>query len=301
MRIRSTFARMPAEPEYIDVPVVGGDLRVARWGHGPHVAIAAHGITASSMAWRVVGRRLGEDWSLFAPDLRGRGESRHLPEPYGLKPHVEDMLAVAAYAGADRAVVAGHSMGAYAAVLVAAAAPELTERLVLVDGGLPLPSAPEGVDADEVLEATIGPALARLRMTFSGPDEYLDFWRAHPAFARFDEDVEAYVRYDLTGEPGAMRSKVVEDAVRADGRGLFLEQATGAAALRGLTCPVILVRAPRGLFDEPGGFQPQELVDHWKDDVHDFTVDTVDDTNHYSIMLSDTGAAAVAAAIASQR
>jgi pimeloyl-ACP methyl ester carboxylesterase len=288
-----------ARPEWIDVPVTGGDLRVARWGAGPNIALAAHGITGSSMSWAVVGRHLPGDWTLLVPDLRGRGESRGLPEPFGIKAHVTDLLAVADHAGAERAVVAGHSMGAYVAALTAATTPALTERLVLIDGGLPLPAAPEGMDADDVLEATIGPALTRLQMTFAGPDEYADFWRAHPAFAEWNDDVDAYVRYDLAGEPGVMRSKASEAAVRADGRDLFLDQATAAEALRTLRCPTTLVRARRGLFDEPGGFQPDALVDAWIPEIDDFTVVTVD-ANHYSIMLGDRGAAAVAGAISGE-
>jgi lipase len=290
---------MPSKPELIDVPVTGGTLRVARWGYGNDVALAAHGITGSSMSWAAVGRHLDDGWSLLAPDLRGRGESRHLPPPYGLAAHADDLLAVAAHLDVDRAVITGHSMGAYVAAFVASAAPAMASRLVLVDGGLPLPRS-ERLSADEVLAATIGPALTRLGMTFAGPAEYIAFWRQHPAFAEWNDDIEAYVRYDLAGDPGAMRAKASEDAVRADGRDLFLGQSAVEAALRGVKCPTALVRAPRGLFDEPGGFLPETLVDQWAPAIADLTVTSVADTNHYSIMLGRSGPAEVAAAIAGQ-
>jgi pimeloyl-ACP methyl ester carboxylesterase len=294
---------MPTDRELIDVPVTGGTLRVARWGNGPNVALAAHGITASSMSWAAVARHLvdGDDsdagWTLLVPDLRGRGESRHLPPPYGLQAHADDLLAVAAHFGVDRAVLTGHSMGAYVVAVVASTTPAIASRLVLVDGGLPLPRA-EGADPDEVLAATIGPALARLSMTFDGPDDYVAFWRQHPAFAAWTDDIEAYVRYDLTGDSGAMRSKASEDAVRADGRDLFLGQSIIEAAVRAVKCPVALLRAPRGLFDEPGGLLPAALVEQWAPAFADLTVTTVPDTNHYSIMLGRPGPEAVAAAIA---
>jgi pimeloyl-ACP methyl ester carboxylesterase len=287
-----------AAPELIDVPVAGGRLRVARWGTGPNVAIGAHGITGSSMGWRAVGRHLDDDWTLLAPDLRGRGGSRHLPGPYGLEAHADDLSAVAGHVGADEFVLAGHSMGAYVAVVTAARAPAGVRRVVLIDGGLPLPRADESVGADQVLEATIGPALDRLGMTFSGPEDYIDFWRRHPAFSRWNDDLEAYVLYDLTGEPGSMRSKVVEAAVRSDGRDLFLGQDAIAAALRAIKVPVSLIRAPRGLFDEPGGFHPESLVEAWRPDVAHLTDEVVLDTNHYTIQLGDAGAAVIAARIA---
>ena len=109
-------------------------------------------------------------------------------------------------------------MGAYVALLVRDAHPGLSRRLVLVDGGLPLP-VPDGVDPEVALEASIGPAIARLRQTFASTEAYLDFWRAHPALAEhWNADVQAYARYDLTGEPGSMRSRVAEAALGSDSR-----------------------------------------------------------------------------------
>jgi pimeloyl-ACP methyl ester carboxylesterase len=292
---------MDAEPQPIDIPVAGGPLRVNRWGTGDRVVLAAHGITGSSMSWRPIARHLDDDWTLLAPDLRGRGESRDMPGPVGLDTHADDLLAVADHLGVERAVLAGHSMGGFVVALAAARAPELTERVVLVDGGLPFTEP--GVDvtdetADTVLETTLGPALARLRRTFAGPDDYLDFWRNHPAFSEWSDDIDRYIRYDLTGEPGTMRSKVSEVAVRADGRDLLLANDTVGAALRAIARPVTLVRAPRGLLDEPGGLQPDAVVKRWRDTIADLNVVTVEDTNHYSIQFGAAGAAVIAAHIA---
>ena len=68
----------------LNVAVDGGDLRVLQWGTGKRVAVAVHGITASGMSWQAVARHMPSDWTLVAPDLRGRGHSRDLPGPYGL-------------------------------------------------------------------------------------------------------------------------------------------------------------------------------------------------------------------------
>ena len=65
----------------LNVPVDGGDLRVLLWGTGKRVAVAVHGITASGMSWQAVARHMPSDWTLAAPDLRGRGHSRDLPGP----------------------------------------------------------------------------------------------------------------------------------------------------------------------------------------------------------------------------
>ncbi len=235
------------------------------------------------------------DWTLAAPDLRGRGQSRELPGPYGLDRHARDVVAVLRHFG-GRPVLAGHSMGAYVALLARDAHPELVRRLVLVDGGLPLP-VPEGTDLDATLDATLGPAIARLGQTFPSTDSYLDFWRAHPALAgHWTPDVEAYVRYDLTGEPGQLRSRVIGDAVRADGRDVLAEKPL-AEALQRLTRPTPLLTAPAGMFGAPPPLIPHELVAAWAERVPALRPQVVPGVNHYTIMFDKEGAAAVSQAI----
>jgi pimeloyl-ACP methyl ester carboxylesterase len=220
-------------------------------------------------------------------DLRGRGHSASLPGPYGLPRHAEDVLRVADHVGAGPdAVLTGHSMGAYVAAL---AAPQRDwARVVLVDGGIPFPRLPEGVDPDAAMEATLGPALARLRQTYPSAEAYVDFFKSHPAFAgHWNDDVEAYVRYDLTGPEGALRSRVVGDAVLQDGRWLNTEQDQAGAALEAIKAPLLLLRAPRGLLDQNVGMLPDDLTAPWSDRLPRLRDEVVPDCNHYTIMFDD--------------
>jgi lipase len=281
----------------LNVAVDGGDLRVLQWGTGKRVAVAVHGITASGMSWQAVARHMPSNWTLAAPDLRGRGHSRDLPGPYGLERHARDVVAVLRHFG-GRPVLAGHSMGAYVALLARDSHPELVRRLVLVDGGLPLP-VPDGADLDALLDATLGPAIARLGQAFPSTEAYLDFWRAHPALAgHWNPDVEAYVRYDLTGEPGQLRARAAEDAVRADGRDVLAEKPF-ADALARLTKPTPLLTAPAGMFGAPPPLIAPEAVAAWTERVPALRPQVVPDTNHYTIMFEKAGAAAVSQAIRS--
>lgn len=283
----------------LDVPVDGGNLRVLLWGTGAQVAVAVHGITASAMSWQAVARRMPAGWTLAAPDLRGRGRSSGLPGPYGLDAHVADVAAVLRHlagSGRFRPVLAGHSLGAYIALLTRDAHPNLVRRLVLVDGGLPLP-VPEGIDIDAALDATLGPAIARLRQTFPDTGAYLQFWRAHPALAEhWTADVEAYVRYDLTGEPGRLRSRVAEEAVRADNRDLLTGKPF-ADALDRLTGPTPLLTAPAGLLGVPPPLLAPELITEWQRRVPQLRHKLVADANHYTMVFGKPGVAAVVAAI----
>ncbi len=279
----------------LDVPVDGGNLRVLLWGTGRQAAVAVHGITGSAMAWQAVARQMPAGWTLAAPDLRGRGHSRDLPGPYGLDQHAADVAAVLRRLG-NRPVLAGHSMGAYVALLARDAHPRLVRRLVLVDGGLPLP-VPDGADLDALLDATLGPAIDRLRRTFPDTEAYLDFWRAHPALAgHWTADVEAYVRYDLAGEAGALRSRVAEDAVRADHRDLLTGKPF-AEALGRLRDPTRLLTAPAGLFGAPPPLLPPELVATWRRRVPQLRPKLVPGVNHYTILFQPGGVAAIVQAI----
>jgi pimeloyl-ACP methyl ester carboxylesterase len=187
-------------------------------------------------------------------------------------------------------------MGAYVALLTRDAHPELVRRLVLVDGGLPL-SLPEGIDPDAALDATLGPAIARLRQTYPDTEAYLDFWRAHPALAEhWTADVEAYARYDLTGEEGQLRSRVAEDAVRTDSRDVLAEKPF-ADALSRLTRPTPLLTAPAGFFGAPPGVLPPELVAVWQERVPALRPQTIPGVNHYTILFEPEAAAAVSQAI----
>lgn len=284
-------------PRTVRVPVDGGDLTVGVWGDGAPVALAVHGITASHRAWSVVAGKLGG--TLIAPDLRGRGGSAELPGPYGMTRHADDCVAVLDALEVPDAVVAGHSMGGFVAAVMAHRRPDRVRRLVLIDGGapLPVPDAAAGASVDQVLEAVIGPAARRLSMRFDTREAYRRFWREHPALAAaWSPAVESYVDYDLAGEPGALRSRAALHAVREDT--VDIHQGSGFreafAALADGGTDALFLAAERGMRDEPVPLYPDptpvsRLLPYR----------TVPGTNHYTILFGEAGASAVAAAIAS--
>jgi len=261
--------------------------------------LAVHGITANGRSWDTVaallpGRRI------LAPDLRGRGRSNALPGPYGLRRHATDLAAVLDADGGGARTVLGHSMGAFAAVALAAARPDLVASLVLVDGGFPLvlpadAASPGDVDVSRLL----GPAAARLELEFADADAYLDHWRAHPAFARdWSSAVETYALYDLVPVPGSapprLRSSVVAAAMLQDGAELYGPD-WYLDGLRAIDAPVTVLRAPRGLTDAEPLYAPGAL-EGFRGLVPQLRVVEVDDVNHYTILFAERGAARVAEA-----
>jgi lipase len=282
-----------------DVAVPGGPLAAFRFGDQPRKAIvlAVHGITANSRSWLAVARELGDRATLIAPDLRGRGRSNALPGPYGMAAHARDVLAVLDHFGLERGLLVGHSMGAYVVARLAADQPERVQGVVLIDGGLTIPGL-EGVDPQAFADAFLGPALARLKMSFESREAYREWWRRHPAFANShdvaESDLGAYADHDMVGEAPHLRSAVSEAAVRGDAAEL-LEM--GEPAHR-LAVPATLLCAPRGLLDDPNPMQPLAIARAWADGAPDErSVVEVPDVNHYTLVFGRAGARAVAGAI----
>lgn len=266
------------------LPVAGGEYTVARWPGGDRVLLAVHGITASHRAWPPVVDALASDCTVLAPDLRGRGASNALPPPFGLDAHVADLLATLDHYDVTECVVAGHSLGAYIALKLAAAAPSRVRALVLVDGGLALPMR-TGATPEQVIAGILGPALKRLDMRFEDRAAYHRFWREHPAFqdeGAWNPYVEAYVDYDLVGEPGALRSRVNAEAVRVDALGpLDPEMVTLVEKVRQ---PMLLLTAVRGLLNQPQPLMPLELVREKCAKQPALRHLEIPDTNHYTIV-----------------
>jgi pimeloyl-ACP methyl ester carboxylesterase len=284
-------------PQRFRVAVDGGDLAVARWGDRGPVVVAAHGITASHLAWAAVGDHVANELTLIAPDLRGRGDSGGLPGPYGMAQHARDLLAVVDHVGATDVVVAGHSMGGLVATVFATMFPDRTRGALLADGGPALGNTPpEGTDVDVVLRAVIGPAIGRLERTFTSREEYRTFWRTHPAFVGTGADLDrldAYADYDLHGPEGAMRSKVDIEAVRADGRDTLIND-TLRQAISGIDVPVVLLLAERGMRNEETPLFPAEAVQDLRTRQGPLETIRVPGTNHYTITLSPPGVRAIA-------
>lgn len=285
------------------VPVDGGQLTVgvtaaAGGGAGQPALLAVHGITATHLAWRPVAEQLPE-YRILAPDLRGRGHSADLPGPYGMAAHADDLARTLEAYGVDRAIVVGHSMGGFAALVFAARHADKVGGLLLVDGGVPLP-VPAGVSTEALTEAILGPALARLSMTFPDRAAYRAFWQAHPAFAdSWNADVEAYVDYDLVGVAPQLHSSVSPAAVRADAADQFEGDALRDAVAAVGAGPLTLLRAPLGLQNEPPGLYPEPLLASYADRLPGLSWRTVPGVNHYTILLAEPGARAIATAVRS--
>ena len=100
---------------------------------------------------------------------------------------------------------------------------------------------------------------------------------------------------------GGFRPATVPEAVAGDSADMYRGDAFPAALaalVSGGLGEVRMLRAPRGLMAEPGGMYPGSFAAEWSADVASLTIGTVEDVNHYTIIMAPEGVAAVTAMIA---
>ncbi|MFJ8435073.1 alpha/beta fold hydrolase [Kitasatospora sp. NPDC094019] len=128
-------APTPAAPtervvEREDVTLVCHD----RGGDGPPLLLL-HGLAGYGGEWDAVARRLAPRFRVITVDQRGHGASTRRPADVSRAAHVADVVAVIDRLAPGPVTLLGQSYGGHAAMLVAAAHPELVERLVMVEAG----------------------------------------------------------------------------------------------------------------------------------------------------------------------
>ncbi|MDJ0462576.1 alpha/beta hydrolase [Streptomyces sp. H27-C3] len=127
-----------------DLSVVDvGDVRLAyrTWGDSFGTPIVLlHGLGSSSASWEEAGQALGEEWRVYAIDLRGHGES-DWPDEYSVELMRDDVYGfLDELELVDRVGVVGHGMGGVVAYLLAQEHADRVERLVMEETPPPFPA-----------------------------------------------------------------------------------------------------------------------------------------------------------------
>jgi pimeloyl-ACP methyl ester carboxylesterase len=131
------------------VRVNGLELNLLEWAPSTSheaTAILLHGFLDVGASWDLVGPALAEAGLLvFAPDLRGFGDSAHVPEGgyYHFPDYVFDLADLVDALHASPLYLVGHSMGGTIATLYAGTFPEKVAKLALLEGTGPLDNAPD--------------------------------------------------------------------------------------------------------------------------------------------------------------
>ena len=245
--------------------------------------VCVPGLSANARSFELLAARLASSGRrVLALDLRGRGKSPATgPETHGWKHHAEDVLEAARKLGFASFDLIGHSMGAFVSMQAAELAPDVVERLVLIDGVGP----PEPAVVPLILAA-----LERLDVVYASAQEYCDRVRSNGAAQPWEELWEQHYLAELDQVPGGVRPRtskaaVIEDAIygsKQDARQLW-------PALR---MPTLLVRAIRQLLPGSGFVVGAALRDSFLAAVPSARVAEVD-ANHYGVMAHPEALSAI--------
>jgi esterase len=107
------------------------NLHFQHFGSGFPLVIL-HGLFGSSDNWQSLGKRLGEQFSIFLVDQRNHGNSPH-SEEFSVPLMAADLREFFFTQNLSRAHLLGHSMGGKSAMEFALTFPDLVEKLVVVD------------------------------------------------------------------------------------------------------------------------------------------------------------------------
>ena len=282
----------------VEVPVDGGSLNVwhRQAQNGALTTVLVHGLTSTSRSFLDVIRALPEEVGVIAMDVRGRGQSWQAPGPYDLPSVSDDITTALDHFEIADAVITGHSMGGWITALFATRHLNRAKRVVLIDGGLPI-EFDKTLPPEELIDATVGPAIRRLALEFDTPDAYLDWWRAHPSFVdHWTDDMDEIRLYDIHERNGKWVTRINKNAVIQAGIDPALDEETESAWAR---IPVLatVVAVDHGMLNQPGGFTPLELATECAQTNPNLSVEYLHDLNHYTV-LHEHGAKAVADLIA---
>jgi len=95
--------------------------------------VLAHGLTDNGLCWTRAALVLEEDYDVIMYDARGHGLSDAPDTGYGAKERAADLAEFVRALDLRKPTLMGHSMGADAASLAAAAYPDLAEAAILED------------------------------------------------------------------------------------------------------------------------------------------------------------------------
>src|SRR5829696_1206030 len=272
---------------------VPGEVELAVWraGEGTDPVVCLHGITAQHRAFNAAARYLGPSRGLVGVDLRGRGDSDKPESGYGLETHASDVIRVLDHLGLDQVILVGHSMGAFVALEAALSFPDRVRAIVLLDGGWPRVESSAGeMTEDEkeeavALEEGLARAFRRLDMSFESPEAYLDFWFPDSGLTMEDlpPDLADYYLYDLGEVEGGYNPKASRAAAEEDSPSVT-ESSPTAEEMRGVDCPVALVRASQGFFPGSDPLISDETRDVMAGSLDIRTEIRLEGANHYTML-----------------
>jgi len=200
-------------------------LALEQWGEsGANRVVCLHGVRNHGLHFAPLAERLA-GYHVLAPDLLGHGDSPWHP-PWDIGTHCD---AVVETVGAREAILVGHSFGGRLAFELAARAPKLVPKLVLLDPAILLPGHVALAAAEN----------ARIDKTYVSFDELIDRRYDESALQRAPREVvvEDLASHVETSDGGHVRYRYCQAAVVA----AYGEMASAPPPFESVRVPTLLV------------------------------------------------------------
>jgi lipase len=204
-------------------------LATYEWGEpGSPRVVCLHGVRNHGRHFASLAARL-PGYHVVAPDLLGHGHSTWEP-PWDIGTHLD---AIVASVGARASVLIGHSFGGRLAFELAARAPKLVPKLVLLDPAILLPGHVALAAAEN----------ARPDKSFVSFDELVEarYVESQLHFAPRELVVDDLAAHVETGEDGRVRYRYCQSAVVA----AYGEMASQPPRFEDVRVPTLLVLGER--------------------------------------------------------
>jgi lipase len=200
-------------------------LALEQWGEpGSPRVVCLHGVRNHGLHFAPLAARIS-GFHVLAPDLLGHGNSRWEP-PWDIETHCN---AIVETVGAREAVLVGHSFGGRLAFELAARAPKLVPKLVLLDPAILLPGHVALAAAER----------SRPDATYVSFDELIDRRYVESALESAPREVvvDDLASHVETGEDGLVRYRYCQSAVVA----AYGEMASAPPRFENVRVPTLLV------------------------------------------------------------
>lgn len=208
-----------------------------RWGRpGDDQLVLLHGLLNHGRYWERIAQDLCGDHEVFAPDLRGHGETEHASGAYLVWAFARDLQAAMEELEIEMFDLVAHGIGSRVAVAYAREHSHRIRRLVLVDMGPEMPAAegrrpaPAG-NGGSGFSSREG-ALAHFREMYPGQSQEFHERQVAAALALDESTGELVFRFDPELREAAGPSRQVEVP--------FLWE-----SLSHIQCPTLVVRGER--------------------------------------------------------
>jgi pimeloyl-ACP methyl ester carboxylesterase len=244
--------------QHRSVTIEGERFHCFVWGASGPCVVLVHATGFHGYVWKPIAQGLSRDHHVFALDQRGHGDSFKPDVGYAWEVFGKDLFHFLTALRRRDIVAIGHSAGATAIALCAAAHPGLLRCAVLIDPIL-FPRSPAGQE----LENQLAHRAQKRRMVWESRNSMFHSYRTRPPFNTWREDVLwAYIEEGTALRPdghielkcpGAIEAQIYEHAPKLD----------GFAVLPRVDIPILLIRGESSAaFPEASATRALSLLPH---------------------------------------